>query len=164
MPLFLTDYAEGDGTFGAYIEADNAAHARQLAGQRGLNERILGKIGAPALENRLRELIRDEAWVEAAHEACFLGFVGLMSGALTPRDLLGDRGLVHELLHLARPVKHHPDESPEVVAEDLAEIALTKQRVAALAAQCEWRTPGWPPSGGQPGVRHFKDGEEAVDG
>lgn len=163
MPLFLTDYAEGTGTYGSYIEAENIAHARQVAGQRGLNERILGKIEAPVLENRLRELIRDEAWIEAAHEAAFLGFVGLSSGALTPRDLLGDNGLIHELLHLARPFSHHPDEAPDIVAEDLAERECTKRRVAELAAQCEWRTPGWHPSGGQPGVKHF-NGDEDVEG
>lgn len=160
MSLFLTDYADGNGTYGAYIEAENLAHARQVAAQRGLNERVLGKIASPMMQNRLRQLIRDEEWLEAVHEATFLGFVGLMSGALTPRDLLGDNGLVHELLHLARPFSHHPDEAPEIVDEDLRDRARTMERVAALAAQCEWRVPGWQPSGGQPGVRHFNGDEE----
>jgi hypothetical protein len=162
VALFLTDYAEGEGTYGSYIEAENAGHARQLAGQRGLNERILGKIEAPALPHRLRQSIHEENWANAIHEATFLGFVGLSSGALTARDLLGDHGLIHELIHLARPFKHHPDEAPEIVAADNADRERTKQRVAALAAQCEWRVPGWPPSGGQPGVSHFRNGE-AVD-
>lgn len=160
MALFLTDYSEGDGTYGAYIEADTLAHARQIAGQRGLNERIMGRVGAAAMPNRLRALIEDGEWLEAAHEACFLGFVGLSSGALTPRDLLGDQGLVHELLHLARPLSHHPNEDPGVVAEDVAERDLLIQRVARMAVALEWRVPGWAPSGGQPGVRRFRGGED----
>lgn len=160
MAFFLTDYAEGDGTFGAYLEADNRTHARQVALRRGLNERIIGTSAAEAIPHRLRLLIRDEDWIEAAHEACFLGFVGLMSGALTARDLLGDRGLIHELLHLARPFTHALGEAPEIVAEDEAERERCKAHVAQLAAQCEWRVPGWPPSGGQPGVKHFVGDEE----
>lgn len=160
MKLFLTDYAEGTGTYGSYIEADNLGHARALAAQRGLNERVMGRIEAPAIPHRLRQSIRDGQWLDAIHEACFLGFVGLMSGALTPRELLGDHGLIHELVHLARPLTHSPDEDPTIVAEDLAERAATERHVASLAAQCEWRVPGWAPTGGQPGVRHFHNDEE----
>lgn len=163
MSLFLTDYAEGSGTYGAYIQADTKPHARQLAQRRGLNERVLGKIAAPALPNRLRQLIRDEQWIDAAHEACLLGFVGLMSGALTPRDVVGDNGLVHELLHLSKPLTHHPDEAPEIVAENEADRARTIAHVTSLAAQCEWRVPGWAPTGGQPGVEHFVGGEKVKD-
>lgn len=152
MKLFLTDYAEGEGTYGDYLEAENVTHARQLAIQRGLNERILGETAGAMIPHRLRHLIRDEKWVEAAHEACLLGFVGLMSGALTPREVVGDHGLVHELLHLSRPLKHHPDEDPEIVAEDTADRAKTIAHVTSLAAQCEWRVPGWQSTGGQPGV------------
>lgn len=152
MSLFLTAYTAGDGTYGAYIEAEDRAHALTLAAQRGVGERIEGEIeGRGALNHKLLGHIRASRWLEAAHEASFLGFVGVSSGALTAADVLSDRGLVHELLHLAIF-------KPEDTGDRRERRALIK-RVKAMAMDFEWRTPGWQRSySGQPGVRtHIND-------
>lgn len=153
MPVYLTAYAMGGGYYGAYVEADSLRHAHLLVAQRGLGERVeSGPLKRPALPNQLTQHIKAENWLEAAHEAAFLGFIGISSGALTAREVLGDSGLVHELLHLARPYTHHPDEDPKIVASDKAERKVLIKRVKAMAAEFEYRVPGWQPSGGKPGV------------
>lgn len=152
MPVYLTSYAEGDGYYGTYIEADDLRHAREIALRRGLNERIEGTVRKPLMPSRLTQEIKAGQFAEAAHSAAFLGFLGLTSGALTPRDVLGDHGLIHELLHLARPLTHRPDEDPKIVAEDKAERKRLIRAVLTMAEQFEYRVPGWQPSGGKPGV------------
>jgi hypothetical protein len=99
-------------------------------------------------------MIRDEDWLGAAHEAAFLGLIGLSSGALTPRELLGDTGLVHELLHLARAPQDEPD------PDDNAERATRAAAVMLMAKDFEYRVPGWEPSGGEPGVLRWPAEDE----
>lgn len=141
--IYLTEYAEGTASYGAYLEAEDLPHARALSIQRGLNERILGEALDPALPHKLLDLIETEQWIEAAHEACFLGFVGITSGMLSARDILGDQGLVHELLHLAlkyEPSDEETDENHPLMREEL------KMRLWMQACQLEMRVPGWVPS------------------
>jgi len=163
MPIYFTDYSEGLATYGGYIEADTYEHALQLAIRRGLNERVLGETEGASMPNRLRQLILEQNWLDAAHEACFLGFTGMMSGMLSPRDVVGDSGLVHELIHLARHKPTRLDEDPDIIAEDRAEHAALIEKVKALAAALEWRVPGWVTTGGQPGVHYTHHDVEPED-
>lgn len=146
MKTFLTAYSMSGHHYGAYLQANNLTHARELAGRRGLNEVIDGEVAAPAIPHRLAQHIAAGHWLEAAHETAFLTFVGLTSGALTPREVLGDSGLLHELLHLAIARPHHPDEAPEIVAEDAADRARLIEAVTMMARDFEYRVPGHTPS------------------
>lgn len=145
VSLWLSSYAMGGNFYGAEIQARDLNHAVLLASLRGLNEHIEGeKVGNPLGELRFSVLIAEERWLEAVHLACYLGHIGLASGALTPRELLGDTGLIHELVHLCTPLTHHPDESPEIVAEDKAERAEKVGAVQRMAQDFAHRVPGWP--------------------
>ena len=132
--LFETVYADSGGCYGGEIEARTIAGAERLALQRGLNERVIG-MGADAKPRTqgIAELVlkprrKPKDLLDALHEACFLGFVGLQSGTLTARELLGDGGLVHELVH-----KMSGHTTPDLDA-----------RIAKMAREFECRVPGWP--------------------
>lgn len=140
MTLFATTYADGDGYYGAYIDAEDATEARAIAMARRIGEHVDGEIEDPALPNRLAELINAGEWVRAAHEATFLAFVGISAGALTVRECLGDQGLVHELMHLA------------LDPEDSRERRALVRKVRKMAAEFEYRVPGWQLSAGRPAV------------
>lgn len=129
VQLFATNYCIGGGFYGAEIEAVDFEHARQLAAQRGLGERVDG-IRENTWLGGIAGLIDRGDYVGAAHEASFLCFVGLASGAITFREALGDDGLVHELLHLA--------------AGDPADAKKRGRRCKALAVDFANRIPGYP--------------------
>lgn len=129
LQLFATSYNGGDGFYGAEIEAADIDHARTLAAQRGLGERIEG-LAASCWTGKIGRLIDEGAYVAAAHEAAFLCFVGLSSGAITAREALSDEGLVHSLLHLA--------------AGDPHKLNAQRTRCKRLAVAFANRIPGYP--------------------
>lgn len=137
MRVFRTSYATGGAFYGAAIQAENITLARQIAIARGLNERIEGE-GPSFGDHYLLGMIDAGRWSDALHLSAFMCFIGLSAGALSPREVLGDRGLVHELIHLSTPLNHHP------VAEDKVERAELIERVRSMALDFAHRIPGWP--------------------
>lgn len=134
--IYATYYRSGDSRFGSEIEADDAGHARQLCIARGLGERLddVMPYERAASNNCLLEMTadRDAAdWDSVLHQATFLCYVGLASGALTPRETLGDTGLVHEILHYR--------EDPRGVWSDELFLAIRM-----MAKDFQGRVPGWP--------------------
>ena len=57
--------------------------------------------------------------MEDVHAACFLSFVALKSGVATVEETLGDKGLVHEMVHKIL----YPTEPILMDKEELTEIA-----------------------------------------
>ena len=75
----------------------NIVKTRQL-GETGYEEFAPSRT-APN-ERSLADMIEaDGCTIEATHMACFVGFLALKSGAATVDEILGDRGLVHEIVH-----------------------------------------------------------------
>jgi len=112
MPWYLTVYnADGSepdvnnvvGSYSGDVWARSARHARQVAKRRGLGEKILGETGrrkAPyttpsewLAKRRLRN-------ADVLHALCWMAHLALKSGAATPEELVGDRGLIHEYAHM----------------------------------------------------------------
>lgn len=132
--LYMTVYAENGGSCCGEIEAASLVEATRIAGARNLGERIIarGHRGKPMTAGIAELLLKPKRTkddiVKAIHEACFLGFVGQASGALTARELLADGGLIHQLVHM---LQHQA--RPELV-----------ETCAKMAREFEGRVPGWP--------------------
>lgn len=134
--LFHTTYGEGGRRHGSVIEADDMQHARALAIERGLNETIESQGwqgGDPGLGHFGAYLLNGQ-YVDALHEATFLGFVAMQSGVATAREVLGDRGLIHEIVHLMQFGDDLDDENPD----------SRNIRVRERAKDIALRVPGWP--------------------
>lgn len=134
--IFSTNYYIDGRPFGGEIEADDLQHAQMLAIQRGLNEVIdsQGSKRATSLGG-LRGYMANRQWDQAVHEATFLGFVGLTSGALTVREVMGDRGLIHEIAHFMEF---------QDAGDPIEGFEATYERLMTLAKDFETRVPGWP--------------------
>ncbi|AXQ69311.1 hypothetical protein HOU02_gp414 [Caulobacter phage CcrBL9] len=134
--LFHTSYGEGARRHGTVIEADSIEHARALAVQRGLNETIdsLGYQGGDPGLGHFGAYLLNERYVDALHEATFLGFIAMQSGAATAREILGDRGLLHEIVHLMQMGNDLDDEHPD------SRLIRIRERAKDIAM----RVPGWP--------------------
>lgn len=142
MKRFVTSYPVADGrSFSGEIMAATEAEAELYAAWRGLGERIDLVTTSPGNVLGLAQLLA--AWPEdeetsgamaaALHEACFLCFVGLKAGVLSPEETLGDLGLVHRLAHAA--------------AGDPSITLAERRAILEQAASIEARVPGWPTKG-----------------
>jgi len=136
--VFSSTYQLNGGTYGTAVWAKDAKEAKLLAAKRKLGETTSTRPWglSPPTPHRLKSLIEKEDWVEAAHEATFLCFVGLSSGKFSIKDTVSDDGLIHELLHMAIPRVY---ESPRRRAQ-------MKAKIAKLANRLEKKCPGWVPS------------------
>ena len=61
--------------------------------RKGVGYRMFEKL-SDRLESRE---LQPEA--EDIHASCYFGYIALQSGSATPEDLLGDKGIIHELVH-----------------------------------------------------------------
>lgn len=135
MARFSTTYYVEGYPYAAEIEAASIEHARTVAAQRGLNETVIGERDPdqqpPTLgvANIVRRGLEPDSLAAAIHEACFLCWLGLESGAITPREALGDKGLIHSLAHLACGDPHDVDGQKDHIAQLERDIAA--------------RVPGW---------------------
>ena len=74
----------------------------EIVKSRGLKERVVSGVAhvkppeTPSLAMRLRH---DGPSLKALHQATFIGFLALKSGAATVEQIVGDLGLVHEIAH-----------------------------------------------------------------
>ena len=136
--VFSSTYPLNGAVYGTALLAKDAEEAAKLATKRKLGETVSTVPWGrnPPTPHRLKSLIEEEAWVEAAHEATFLCFVGLSSGKFSIKDTVSDDGLIHELLHMAIPRVY---ESPR-------QRERMKIKIAKLADRLEKKCPGWVPS------------------
>lgn len=104
--------------------------AQRYAKERGINEEILG------LATSIPPIVLPSEWLamgnirEALHAACWMGFVGLSSGKVTPYELLGDGGVIHNLSHLLLP-KSNFEGQGENYERVLAELPARLKAVEA---------------------------------
>lgn len=90
---YLTEYTVGPTKFGGDIWATDWAHAKRLARKRKIGEKVIGK------GMRTGGLKRPRTRLEKLHEATYLSWIGMEMGKLTPQEVLGDKGLIHEMVH-----------------------------------------------------------------
>lgn len=90
---FITSYPVGDEEYQSHIFARSWEEAVQTAEVRGLGERILG-IGEVAPHHPIPEDLASRA-----HYVCFLSMIALRAKTVNPDSVLGDRGLLHEIIH-----------------------------------------------------------------
>lgn len=132
--LFPTEYRERGAPYGSVVEADNLAHAHILCAQRGLNERVVGmgwNGGDPGV-GHFAIYLNEGDYTAALHAATFMIYLALSSRVATPREVVGDRGLVHEIIHLMQDTRGSQD------AETI------KARCLEQANDLAGRIPGWP--------------------
>jgi hypothetical protein len=111
---YNTSYVSEHKKYGSHIYARSFREAQEIAKSRNIGEKIMG-VGGVVTDgyNRVvpeelinpdfRELTDNEFVHELPkiiHSACFLGLIAVSSGTANVNDLLGDNGVVHELVHL----------------------------------------------------------------
>jgi len=113
--LYITSYPVGMMSYAMGIYADNIDHARELAKIRNIGEHVSSNIQKSIKNSNIKGmpfLFRN--WVKTgkicksnilllAHEASILGFIAMKSGVASPEDTIGDKGLVHEIIHMTYP-------------------------------------------------------------
>ena len=91
--IFLTQYWIGSEFFASEIIANNKANAIASIKERSIGEVIIGTSG----EIKQVEVSTIE---ELLHYCCFVSFIALKSKKATVEQILGDRGVLHELIHI----------------------------------------------------------------
>ena len=100
----LTSYLINGNKYGSYILGQNFSDILKLINTRGLNETIESSM--MEIDNTMPDYARlsDREFLqrlpEILHTVSFLSLVALNSKRLTPFDILGDEGIIHELTHL----------------------------------------------------------------
>jgi len=137
---FTTQYELDGAEYISEVQAFDRNDAERLVEMRGIGERVWNEGRAPVEGVSIREILsRPDLTVSdynaALHAASFLGWLAISSRAARPCDILGDKGLVHQLAHLACG-------DPGLIAGDahgpLIEYLIT------LSVSIERRIPGWP--------------------
>lgn len=91
---YLTRYQVRPGLFyGGDVWARSPAEADRIAKKRSIGETVIGK------GMRTGGLPRARTQMQKLHEAVYLGWIALEMGIMTPKQLLGDEGLIHEMVH-----------------------------------------------------------------
>jgi hypothetical protein len=86
--LFLTEYSVGDETYGSEILATDEKEAALICTERGIGESVLGESDSKPIT------------IKDIHMICFMSFIALKSGKMTVDEILSDRGVLHEAIHI----------------------------------------------------------------
>lgn len=108
---YTTRYSVDGSWYSSHIYANSLREARKLARQRGIGEVVQGVCES--------ETVQPEDLTGKAHLACFLGYIALKAGTMTLEDILGDRGVLHEAIHL---LCGDPSAHPQEVENGLARL------------------------------------------
>jgi len=95
MRKFLTKYQAHGDMYALHIYATSLAKAKRIAVARNIGEVIEGELTEWEFVSQ-----RTSNPMEALHEACFLSYLAMKAGAMDVDDVLGDKGVLHEMAHL----------------------------------------------------------------
>lgn len=95
MRKFLTEYNQGGDAYALHIYATSLDEANRIAESRNIGEVIAGE----SLDWTHFSQV-PKSTMEALHEACFLSYLAVKSGKMGLDDVLGDKGVLHEMAHL----------------------------------------------------------------
>jgi hypothetical protein len=99
----FTTYIINGNKYSSYILGDNIRQIKHLLDLRGINEKIESKIQSI---NTIEDysILSDSLFLEnlpaITHLACYLSFIALKSKMISIEDIVGDEGIVHQLVHL----------------------------------------------------------------
>lgn len=91
------------GAYGGYVWARSRRSAQRVIRQRNLRERIIDAVPCPRPPyERPSELLsrRSPPKLRVLHGAMYLGWIASRAQVTTGTTLIGDRGILHELVHL----------------------------------------------------------------
>ncbi len=122
--VYSTKYKLGRKYYGTHIYADSIYEAREIAKRRNIGEKELWKQGVVTngygqkmnmeiMNPDFRNLSNYEflnKLPEIIHSACFMGFILSKQGKAKTEDLIGDGGIIHELIHLLQSGTENPRE------------------------------------------------------
>lgn len=103
---YVTTYHVGNTPYGCHIYATSTRQAEAIARKRNIGERVEGRGEAPVKKYGLTP-------IQKLHQATFLGWIGIKAGLLTEDDVVGDRGLVHEMIHMMETADDQQEELDE---------------------------------------------------
>ena len=92
---YITKYPCGQSFFSFHVYANNYLEAKEIAEKRKIGEIICGETN----EKTNKELSNKDI----LHEICFLSYICLKSGIVDVEKILGDYGLLHEIIHDLSP-------------------------------------------------------------
>ena len=120
--IWITQYLIEGERYGSYVEAPTEADAECLIQQRGMGEEIIGTRETPP------ESTAPGTGMRLLHQVCFWSHIALKSGTATVDEVLGDRGVLHEVVH------HLEGSGDDITASCLMEkVAWLQSRVPGLA-------------------------------
>lgn len=89
MKIYFTEYRISEDIYASQVIAVSKEEAEKIIEGRGLDEKIVGS----------REINSSDAY-DLLHTVCFLGWIALRTGKASPDDILSDKGVLHEAIHL----------------------------------------------------------------
>lgn len=96
---FLTQYPSGHHHYRSYVIAPDLRSAELLLYRRGMGERITGT--GKVKRHSASKLYRAGRYLECAHLVCFLGTAICHTRMWPVSALIGDSGILHQLIHEA---------------------------------------------------------------
>ena len=93
MKHYLTEYRLENESYSFYVNAHTIEEAQSIINDRNIGEEICGEIENPPIPQTLNSL-------QLLHYVCFASFMALKANKLTIEEVLGDRGVLHEVIHI----------------------------------------------------------------
>lgn len=95
--IYLTKYLAADAWWSFFAVADSWEEAQAVADSRGMGEMVQG---VQSVSEFNAESVAVKSFSDLLHMGCFLSYVALKSGKAIPDEILGDRGVLHEIVHV----------------------------------------------------------------
>lgn len=99
----ITKYSVNGRDYSSYIIGENLEDVRHKIDLRGIDESIEGwssEINPIPSYNSLSDSDFIDKLPEIIHAYCYMSFVAVRGKLLSINEVLGDEGLLHELIHL----------------------------------------------------------------
>lgn len=98
MNLYTTTYKQGFKQFSSHIYANSFEEAELLSRNRNIGEVVEGRTDFESKEC----LINLQDLQDLIHYTCFLSFIASSANLISINDVLGDLGVLHELIHFSK--------------------------------------------------------------
>jgi len=93
MKAYLTEYDLGGAVYASHVFANDKGEAEKIITSRNISEKIIGEMD-------FVDCIDREKLPKLIHTICFLSYIALKSGKATAEEILSDKGVLHEAIHL----------------------------------------------------------------
>lgn len=114
----LTTYPIEDGKFASYVLCQTIEEGEELVKLRNIGEVIDSALMEDIKILQDYSLLDDSEFVyrikEIVHQICFISYIALSAGLISIREVLGDKGILHESIHLSVGTHHNLYHLPEI--------------------------------------------------